>query len=553
MQKSLKIVALTLIGVSTLVLYGCWEIPMEINNSWVDTITKYIYTGGIYTDYSTNLIWSNEDVLLFFHADWCSTCEQARKSFAETWIPAGLTILEVNYDTEDELRRRYNILTQTSYVYINDQWESIKRRVGGRHIDDILGKINEAKSWEKKPREMVQKQEKNLYEAPTLWETQDTIIDTIPRNERSTAEAYFAWGCFWCMEWPFEATQWVIEAISWYIWWSTQTANYDDVSRWKTRHRESVKVIYDPNQVSYKELLEVYRLQIDPTDAWGQFADRWYHYTTAIYTNSDPQKEQAILQKQSLQDSGKFEEDIAVIIEDFTTFYPAEEYHQDYYKTNSAHYERYAKGSGRKWYIYETRSDRTGELFSDSKRNETEDVFEELMNDTLEKTKIKESKNEVRQEEQTINQKWWSTLPVRKVWELSDLQRKILFDGWTEPPFDNAYRDNKEPGIYVDAIDGTPLFSSTDKFDSGTWWPSFTQPISIWEIDKALDNRYGMKRTEVKSANSNGHLWHIFDDGPTEYWGQRYCINSAALVFIPLTDMDKMWYEEFWGLFQEQE
>lgn len=529
MQKLLQISVFALVCIWLFMLTGCSQ-QAFIAESTAETI----YSGGNYIDYSPDLIWSDDDVVLFFHADRCSTCEQARKSFELTGIPAWLTILEVDYDTETQLKQKYSILTQTSYVYIDSDWELLKRRVWGRHIDDIIAKIDQVKTGELKPREKVLQEKITNEDTVVIWGNDDTAI----------AQAYFAWGCFWCIEWPMEATPWVLEAISGYIWWSDADANYDDVSKGKTRHRESVKVIYNPNEVSYAQLLEVYRQQIDPTDDWGQFADRWYQYTTAIYTTNEAQTIEATSQKNALQDSGRFDEDIAVVIEEFDTFYPAEEYHQDYYKKNNAHYERYAAWSGRKWYIQNTRTSRTQQIFWNNEPDENSETFEEVVDWDI----MLDTSDTITQD--TDTQKLWSILPVKKIGELTDLQREILFEGGTERPFDNEYRDNKEEGIYVDALDGTPLFSSTDKFDSWTWRPSFSKPIAMDEVEEDTDTSYGMIRTEVKSSSSDGHLWHIFDDGPAELWGQRYCINSAALVFVPLADMQDMGYGEFMNLFE---
>jgi len=132
---------------------------------------------------------------------------------------------------------------------------------------------------------------------------------------------------------------------------------------------------------------------------------------------------------------------------------------------------------------------------------------------------------------------------------LSDLQKEVTLHGGTEQAFNNKYWDNKKEGIYVDVINGKALFSSTDKFDSGTGWPSFTKPIEGSIIDEKQDNSYGMSRTEVKSGSSGAHLGHVFDDGPKEHGGNRFCINSASLRFIPKEDLKKEGYEQYLYLF----
>jgi peptide methionine sulfoxide reductase msrA/msrB len=261
--------------------------------------------------------------------------------------------------------------------------------------------------------------------------------------------------------------------------------------------------------VSYDELLEIYRRQVDPTDAWWQFADRGYQYTTAIYYQTNDEQIIAQTSKEKIEASGVFDDPIAVSIVSFTSFYPAEEYHQDYYKKNASHYLRYKKWSGREDFIRET-----------------------------------EKKLPITPKEETKNDNVDTSF-------LTPQQRHILFEWGTEPPFNNAYRDFHETGIYVDVIDGTPLFSSLDKFDSGTGWPSFTRPIDEALLGENVDTTLGMSRTEIVSASSSGHLWHVFDDWPLAQWGKRYCINSAALKFIPLKDMkNNAKYEKYIVLFE---
>ncbi len=145
---------------------------------------------------------------------------------------------------------------------------------------------------------------------------------------------------------------------------------------------------------------------------------------------------------------------------------------------------------------------------------------------------------------------WAEDKPAITMPPLTEMQAYVTLHGGTEKPFENEYWNNHEEGIYVDVISGKPLFSSTDKFDSGTGWPSFTQPISAHNVFSLADSSLGVERTEVKSKDSNAHLGHVFEDGPKDKGGKRYCINSAALRFIPKAELQAKGYGEYLELFR---
>ncbi|MCP8616100.1 peptide-methionine (R)-S-oxide reductase MsrB [Salirhabdus salicampi] len=314
------------------------------------------------------------------------------------------------------------------------------------------------------------------------------------------ATATFAGGCFWCLVEPFETRPGIKRVVSGYTGGRTKNPTYEEVITQDTGHYEAVQITYDPNVFSYDELLAIYWRLIDPTDPGGQFHDRGPSYETAIFYYDDEQKQKAEESKEQLEKSGKFSKPIVTKILPASTFYPAEEYHQQYYQKQPLHYKMYKKGSGREAFI------------------------EQHWNTEDEKEKLKD--------------------------KLSPMQYNVTQENGTEPPFQNEFWNHEEEGIYVDIVSGEPLFSSRDKYDAGCGWPSFTKPIQLEQIVEKFDDSYGMRRTEVRSSVADSHLGHVFEDGPVEHGGLRYCINSAALKFIPKDEMAEKGYEKYLVLFQ---
>jgi len=320
-----------------------------------------------------------------------------------------------------------------------------------------------------------------------------TGIDITYKKQDGIDVIYLAGGCFWGLEKLMHSIPGVVDVVSGYANGSAEVVpTYNRVIRGNTGYRETVRVEYDPSAISLDALLFAYFHVIDPTVENAQGNDRGTQYQTGVYYTdaaSQGTVERIVAIEKERHD------DFVVEIEPLERFYDAEEYHQDYLDKNPYGYCHITK-------------------------NEMQTISEMIVDPGF---YPKPSDAQIRE-------------------MLTDLQYRVTQNDDTEMAFNNSYWDNHEKGIYVDVVTGEPLFSSKDKFDSGTGWPSFTQPIDENTVRLIADRSLGMSRAEVRSRAGNAHLGHVFYRDNASPNGTRYCINSAALRFIPLQAMEAEGY-----------
>ena len=361
----------------------------------------------------------------------------------------------------------------------------------------------------------------------------DDMAATMPASETSASEMavaeqnittmLVAGGCFWCVEADLEKTPGVISAVSGYAGGTTENPTYDDYGA--GGHREVVAVTYDANRISFEDVLIVTMKTTDPTDDDGTFADRGDKYSAAFYYETEQQRQTIVDLIAEVDQFGPYDAPLAIDVEARPPFWPAEDFHQDYYKGafSQLKYSFYRNASGRDDFIKQHwDEDKTPNLPWRTNTNET----------SMHDTKYPWS-NYQKPDDAALAQ------------QLDATTYKVTQQNGTERAGSSPLDAVDEAGIFVDVLSGEPLFSSRDKFDSGTGWPSFVKPITPEAITEHQDRKLFVTRTEIRSAIADNHLGHVFDDGPKDRGGLRYCMNGVALRFVPETEMAAEGYVDF--------
>ncbi|WP_373233078.1 peptide-methionine (R)-S-oxide reductase MsrB [Cohnella sp.] len=327
-------------------------------------------------------------------------------------------------------------------------------------------------------------------DAGRMAATSSPTVEAMSLSENNDLnDLYLAGGCFWGVEAFMSRIHGVQDVTSGYANGEGESPTYKDVIRGDRGFAETVHVKYDPKQVTMEKLLDYFFRVIDPTSVNKQGNDRGIQYRTGVYYSSPEDAE--IIQQVVAREQEKYDQPIVTEVLPLQNYYLAEEYHQDYLEKNP-----------------------NGYCHIDLSILDEQEIY-------IDPAQYPRPSDEQLKE------------------RLTNEQYAVTVNNDTERAFSNEYWDNYEPGLYVDITTGEPLFSSQDKYDSGCGWPSFTKPIVPEVVTYKEDKSFGLDRTEVRSRSGEIHLGHVFDDGPADRGGKRYCINSASIRFIPLDKMEE--------------